>query len=181
MRTQRLFVYAFAVCLVSLLASPAMGDVGIGHFDAFLQGQYQVNGTTTCSTGPTVESIGSEPTLFDTFTGVITYDGRGHATLKDEGVDIGTGSPDLFVDETCKYSYEVARDGSFTQTSSCTDTSKSYLLSGIKEKGQIGVGSEVLITRQIGKDMETLEVPPGNIIQYRICGGTSTAVRIHPH
>jgi hypothetical protein len=119
--------------------------------------------------------------LFDTFTGVITYDGHGHATLKDEGVDIGTGSPDIFVDETCTYSYEVARDGSFTQTSSCTNAGKSYLLSGIKERGQIGVGGSVLITNQIGKDVETLEVPPGNIIQYRICGGMGTAVRIHPH
>jgi hypothetical protein len=181
MRTQRLFAYAFAVCLVSLVAGLAMADVGSGNFNAFLQGQYQVNGTVTCSTGPTVESIGSEPTLFDTFTGVITYDGHGHATLKDEGVDIGTGSPDIFVDETCTYSYEVARDGSFTQTSSCTDAGKSYLLSGIKERGQIGVGGSVLITNQIGKDVETLEVPPGNIIQYRICGGMGTAVRIHPH
>jgi len=181
MRTQRLYAYAFAVCLVSLLAGPAMADVGSGHFNAFLQGQYQVSGTVTCSTGPTIDSIGSEPTLFDTFTGVITYDGHGHATLKDEGVDIGTGSPDRFADETCKTSYEVARDGSFTQTTTCTDASKSYLLSGIKERGQIGVGGSLLITNQIGKDVETLEVPPGNIIQYRICGGVATAVRIHSH
>jgi hypothetical protein len=182
MRTQRLFAYAFAVCCVSLLAGPAMADVGSGNFNAFLQGQYQVSGTVTCSTGPEVESIGSEPTLFDTFTGVITYDGHGHATLKDEGVDIiGTDSPFTWGDETCKYSYEVARDGSFTQTSSCTDSGKSYLLSGIKERGQIGVGGEVLITHQIGRDVETLELPPGTIIQYRICGGVATAVRIHPH
>jgi hypothetical protein len=158
-----------------------MADVERGHFNAFLHGQYQVNGTVTCSTGPTVDSIGSWPTLFDTFTGVITYDGHGTATLKDEGVDIGTGSPDRFVDETCKYSYEVARDGSFTQTSSCTDAGKSYLLSGIKERGQIGVGGSVLITNQVGTDVETLAVPPGNIIEYRLCGGVSTAVRIHPH
>ena len=100
MRTQRLIAYAFAACLVSLLAGTAMADDGSGHFNAFLQGQYQVSGTVTCSTGPTVELIGSEPTLFDTFTGVITYDGHGHATLKDQGVDIGTGSPDRFDDET---------------------------------------------------------------------------------
>ena len=81
MRTQRRIAYAFAACLVSLLAGTAMADDGSGNFNAFLQGQYQVNGTVTCSTGPTVESIGSEPTLFDTFTGVITYDGHGHATL----------------------------------------------------------------------------------------------------
>ncbi len=180
MRTQRLFAYAFAVCLVSLLAGPAMADFGSGNFNPFLQGQYQVSASLACSTGQTVESIGSGPTSFVTFAGVITYDGHGHATLKDQGVDIGTGSPDRF-DETCKFSYEVARDGSFTQTGSCTDAGGSFLSSGIKERGQIGVGGSVLITNQIGRDVETLEVPPGNIIQYRICGGVGTAVRINPH
>ncbi len=181
MRTQRTIVCVFAACLVSLMAGTAIADDGSGHFNAFLKGQYRVSGTVTCSTGPAVDSIGSWPTLFDTFTGVITYDGHGTATLKDEGVDIGTGSPDRFVDETCTYSYEVARDGSFTQTSSCTDAGKTYLLSGIKEKGQIGAGGAVLVTNQVGTDVETLAVPPGNIIEYRLCGGVGTAVRINPH
>ena len=180
MRTQRLIAYVFAACLVSLLAGTAMADVGSGNFNAFLQGQYQVSATVTCSSGPTVPSIGSLPTAFITFAGVITYDGHGHATLKDQGVDIGTGSPDRF-DETCKFRYEVARDGSFTQTGSCTDANKTFLLSGITESGQIGVEGSVLTTNQIGTDVETLEVPPGNIIKYRICGGMGTAVRIHPH
>jgi len=179
MRIQRLIAYAFAACLVSLLAGTAMADDERGNFNAFLQGKYQISANVTCSTGPTVPSIGSEPTSFITFAGVITYDGHGHATLKDQGVIIGTGSPDRF-DETCKHSYEVARDGSFSQTGSCTDAGGSYLLSGITERGQIGVGGSVLITNQIGTDVETLEVPPGNIIQYRICGGVGTAVRIHP-
>ena len=100
--------------------------------------------------------------------------------MKDQGVIIGTGSPDRF-DEKCEYSYEVARDGSFSQTGSCTDAGKSFLLSGIKERGQIGVGGSVLITNQIGTEVETLEVPPGNLIQYRRCGSVGTAVRIHPH
>jgi hypothetical protein len=180
MRTQRLFAYAFAVCFVSLLAGSAMADVGSGNFDAFLQGKYQISANVTCSTGPTVESIGSDPTSFITFAGVITYDGHGRATVTDQGVIIGTGSPDSF-DEVCDYRYEVARDGSFSQTGSCTDAGKSFLLSGIKERGQIGVGGSVLITNQIGTDVETLEVPPGNIIQYRRCGSVGTAVRIYAH
>ena len=185
MRTQWLFVYAFAVCLVSLLARPAMAEVGSGNFNAFLQGQYQVNGTVTCATGDAPETIGSGPTLFDTFTGVITYNGHGHATLKDEGVDIFvTGSPFIWGDETCTYDYEVARDGSFTQTSSCSGAGKSYLLSGIKERGQIGVGGEVLITHQIGRDVEKLVVRATptmpEFTQFRLCGGMATAVRIHP-
>ena len=98
----------------------------------------------------------------------------------DQGVDIGTGSPDRF-DEACKFEYEVARDGSFVQKGSCTGAGGLSFSSGIKERGQIGVGGSVLIKNRIGRDVETFEVPPGHIIQYRICGGVSTAVRIQPH
>lgn len=184
MRTQRLFAYAFAVCLVALLARPAMAEVGSGNFNAFLQGQYQVNGTVTCAIGDAPETIGSGPTAFITFAGIITYDGHGRATIIDQGVVIGTGSPDKF-DEACDYSYLVARDGSFSQKGSCTGAGKSYFLSGIKERGQIGVGGEVLTTNWIGTDVEKLVVPPPPAIptftQYRVCGGMTTAVRIHAH
>lgn len=184
MRTQRLIAFAFAACLVSLLAGSAMADGGSGNFNAFLQGKYQINGSLTCSTGPTVESIGSAPTSFITFAGVITYDGRGRATVTDQGVVIGTGSPDRF-DETCKYRYEVTRDGSFSQKGSCTGAGGSYFLSGITERGQIGVEGSVLITNSIGTDIETLvaPAPPAmpEFTQYRICGGVTTAVRMQPH
>jgi len=184
MCTQRLFAYGIAVCLVSLLAGPAMADVGSGNFNAFLQGKYQISATVTCSTGSTVDSIGSDPTSFITFAGVITYDGRGQATVIDQGVVIGTGSPDKF-DEACKYEYEVARDGSFGQKGSCTGAGGSYFLSGIKERGQIGAGGSVLTTNWTGTDVETLVAPAPPAVpaftQYRICGGVSTAVRINSH
>jgi hypothetical protein len=184
MRTQRLIAYAFAAGLVSLLAGTAMADDGSGNFNAFLHGKYQISANLTCSTGPTVESIGSNPTSFITFAGVVTYDGHGHATLTDQGVVIGTGSPDRF-DEACEYSYEVARDGSFSQKGSCTGAGRSYFLSGIKERGQISVGGSVLITNWIGTDVQTLVVPAPPAVpeftQYRICGGVGTAVRMQPH
>jgi CheY-like chemotaxis protein len=116
--------------------------------------------------------------------GVITYDGHGHATVTDQGVVIGTGSPDKF-DEACEYRYKVASDGSFSQKGSCTGVGGSYFLSGIKERGQMGVGGSVLITNLIGTDVETLvaPAPPAapEFTQYRRCGGVGTAVRIQPH
>jgi hypothetical protein len=90
MRIQRLFAYASAVCLISLLPASAMADIGSGNFNAFLHGKYQLSANVTCSTGSTVESIGADPTSFITFAGVIS-DG-GHATVTDQGVVIGTGS-----------------------------------------------------------------------------------------
>ena len=183
MHIQRLIVYVFAASLVSLMAGSAMADVGSGNFNAFLHGKYQLSANVTCSTGSTVESIGADPTSFITFAGVITYDGHGHATVTDQGVVIGTGSPDKF-DEACEYSYEVARDGSFSQKGSCTGVGGSYFLSGIKERGQIGVGGSVLITNVIGTDVETLVAPAPPAVptftQYRICGSVGTAVRINP-
>ena len=102
MRIQRLFAYASAACLVSLLPAPAMADVGSGNFNAFLQGT--VSGQRNRHLfhgGRLLNQLGPSRRCSITFTGVITYDGRGHATLTDEGVDIGTGSPDRFVDEAC--------------------------------------------------------------------------------
>jgi len=179
MRTPRLFAYAFVAVLGLLSAGSAMADVGSGDFNAFLKGTYQLSANSSCSSGPNPGSIGSDPTSFITFAGVITYDGRGHATVTDQGVVIGTGSPDRF-DEACKYEYEVARDGSFSQTGFCTDANKTFLLSGIKWNGQIGVGGSVLTTNMVGMDVHTFAVPPGNIISYSICGGVGTAVRIYP-
>jgi hypothetical protein len=178
MRTQRLIAYVFAACLVSLLAGTAMADDGSGHFNWFLQGKYQWSATASCSTGLTPESIGSDPTSFITFAGVITYDGRGLAKVIDHGINIGTGSPDGF-DEACEFSYKVARDGSFSQTGFCTDANKTFLLSGIKWNGQIGVGGSVLTTNMVGMDVRTFSGPPGHIIGYSICGGVGTAVRIY--
>jgi hypothetical protein len=184
MRTQRLIVYVFAACLVSLFAGTAMADDERGHFNAFLKGTYRISATLSCSSGPNPESIGSDPTSFITFAGVITYDGHGRATATDHGVNIGTGSPDGF-DEACEFSYKVARDGSFSQTGSCTDAGKSFLLSGLKWNGQIGDEGEVLITNRVGTDVEKLEVPAPPALavftRYSICGGVGTAVRIHPH
>jgi len=184
MRTQRLIAYAFAACVVSLSVGTALADDDGRNFNAFLQGKYQWSATESCSNGPTVELIGADPTSFITFAGVITYDGRGRAKATDRGVNIGTGSPDRF-DEVCEFTIEVARDGSFSQTGSCSDASKSFLLSGIKWNGQIGVGGSVLTMNRVGTDVEKLEVPappappaPGFPL-YSICGGVGTAVRIH--
>jgi hypothetical protein len=181
MRTQRLIAYAFAACLVSLTAGTAMADDGSGNFNAFLQGKYRVSAYLNCAAGPEIVSIGSNPTSYITFAGVINYDGHGHATLTDQGLIIGTGSPDRF-DEACEFRYEVARDGSFSQTGSCTGAGGSYKLSGIKYTGQIGVGGAVLSLSSAELVVQKLEAPAVSptFTLYRICGAVETGVRIHP-
>jgi hypothetical protein len=197
MRTQRLIVYMFAACLVSLLAGPAIADDEHGHFNAFLKGKYQFNINQSCTTSNVeappgfngVVSLGPGQTDPVYFTGVITYDGHGNATQTDHGIflsGVPHGAPSSPVDtfqEECHYTYKVARDGSFTQDGYCKGTGGggSYKLSGDKWKGQIALGGSVLIMNQVGTDVSTLEsltVPPTFSTQYRICGSVGTAVRL---
>lgn len=199
MRTQRLFAYTFAACLVSLMAGTAMADEGSGQFNAFLKGKYQFNINQSCTTSNVevppgfigVVSLGPGQTDPAYFTGVITYDGNGHATQTDHGIFISGvphgagGSPVDTFQEECHYKYAVARDGSFTQEGYCTGTGGggSYKLSGDKWKGQIALGGSVLTMNQVGTDVSTLEIPAVSptSTQYRICGSVGTSVRIQPH
>ena len=193
MRTQRLIAYAFAACLVSLVAGTAMANDGSGQFNAFLKGKYQFNINQSCTTSDVapgfngVVSLGQGQTDPIYFTGVITYHGDGTATQTDHGIflsgvphGVGGIPVDPFKEE-CHYTYAVARDGSFSQEGSCTSTGGKYKLSGDKWKGQIALGGLVLILNQVGTDVSTLEFPAGSpISQYRICGGVNTSVRIQP-
>ncbi len=194
MRTQGLIAYTFAACLVSLLAGTAMADDGSGHFNAFLKGKYQFIINQSCTTSDVapgfidVVSQGQGQTDPIYFTGVIIYDGNGHATQTDHGIflsglphDAG-GSPVDPFEEECHYKYAVARDGSFSQEGSCTGVGGKYKLSGDKWKGQIAVGGLVLIMNQVGTEVSTLEMPAVSptSTQYRICGSVGTVVRIQP-
>ena len=179
MRTQRLIVYVFAACLVSLMVGTAMADDERGQFNAFLKGKYQHSGSISCATGDTPESIGSGPPQHITFTGVTIYDGHGTATVKEHGI-VSSGIPSSFED-TCSGKYEVNRNGSIRREGICTGEGGSYKLSGIRWKGQVGVEGSVVSLSSAELVVQKLEVPAESptFTQYRICGGLETEVRIH--
>jgi hypothetical protein len=171
-----------------------MADDGSGNFNAFLKGKYQGNINQSCATSDPpgfngVASQGPGESNPSYFTGIITFDGQGHATQTDHGIYFigpqqrnsgGTSPVGIFVEE-CQYTYLVARDGSFSYGGSCTATDRSYKLSGDTWKGQIALGGLVLLTNQVVTDVSTLEFPAGgSISQYRICGSVGTLVRIQP-
>ena len=180
MRTQRLFAYAFAVCLVSLLAGTVMADDGSGNFNAFLKGKYRHSGSISCATGDTPESIGSGPPQHITFTGITIYDGNGTATVKEHGI-VSSGIPSSFEDD-CSGTYEVNGNGSIRRASTCTGAGGSYKLSGIRWKGQIGVEGSVVELSSAELVVQKLEAPAVSptFTLYRICGGLETEVRIQP-
>jgi hypothetical protein len=180
MRTQRLIAYAFAACLVSSMAGTAMADDGSGSFNAFLKGKYRHSGSISCATGDTPESIGSGPLQHITFTGITFYDGHGTATVKEHGI-VTSGIPSSFEDD-CIGTYEVNSNGSIRRQSTCTGAGGSYKLSGISWKGQVGVEGSVVDLSAAELTVQKLEVPATSptFIQYRICGGLETEVRIQP-
>jgi len=181
MRTQRLFAYAFAVCLVSLLAGTVMAEDGNGNSNALLQGKYRHSGSISCAVGETPESIGSSgPPVLITFTGITIYDGRGTARVKEHGI-VSSGIPSSFEDD-CIGPYHVNRNGSISRESTCTGAGGSYKLSGIKWKGQIGVEGSVVDLSSAELVVQKLEVPAEypTFTQYRICGGLETEVRLQP-
>lgn len=198
MRTPRLFAYAFAVCLVLLMAESAMADNEGGSLNAFLQGTYRHSTTLSCavvpgSSGkPNFLATGPGVTEHITWTGDITYNGNGHATGIGQGIIIlpgpyVAGSPTLltFAEEKCRYTYVVHQDGTFSQAGNCEGTDpdgppgvpgSKYTLTDIKMMGQIGVNGQVLIFNQIKPVEQT--VVSGDYSAKHICGLQGTAVRI---
>jgi len=182
MRTQRLIVCAFAACLVSLLAGSAMATDHPRN-PAVLKGTYRHIASGSGASVPTQSSseLGFNPWPDLTargggsagdhtyFTGVITYDGMGHATETIQGIIIFTGGfgpgslpPLLTFEENCDWTYVVNRDFSFSREGTCVGTTTGgrfagspYTLSGLKWVGQIGAGGLVLISYRVDPTMET--------------------------
>jgi hypothetical protein len=74
--------------------------------------------------------------------------------------------------------YEVKRNGSFTQEGIFTATNGSYTLTGAKVVGQIdSQGSVLILSAAIPPVLETLSFSGGGSSE-RSCGGVGTAVRI---
>jgi hypothetical protein len=161
------------------MGEAGMAEDGGGLFNAFLKGKYQHNGSISCATGDTPESIGSGPPQHITFTGITIYDGRGNATVKEHGI-VSSGIPVSFEDN-CTGTYEVNRNGSIKRESTCIGVNGSYKLSGIRWAGQVNSDYLVVSLSSAALAVQKLEVPAENptFTQYRICGGLETEVRLN--
>lgn len=170
MRTQRLFAYAFAVCLVLLGAGSAIASDEPGNYNANLKGTYRIFSNAS-SDGSTAHTY---------FIGVITYDGHGHARMADRGTAIDSNAstaPSSF-EETGKFEYRVKRDGSFTQSGSFeSDPPGSYVITNVQWVGQIGAqGSILILSAAIPLEPTTFTGGGGSSVHYG--SFTATAVRI---
>ena len=198
MRTQRLIIYAFAACVVSLVAGSAMADhEDLDRFDRTLKGTYRhmasSNGASAGAAGftpfPSLQALGDGATGHVYFTGIIIYDGKGKATETLHGISLVDGPyaagtfPVLTFEETCDWTYTVNHDKSFSREGSCKGKTTggqfagdTYTLSGLKYEGQIAVGGALLITYQV----EPVVTELSNGFSIKQLGGIQgTEVRIH--
>ncbi|MCG3774201.1 MAG: hypothetical protein JW395_1018 [Nitrospira sp.] len=205
MRTQRLISYAFAACFLSLSVGLAMAEGERGNPNALLKGTYRHSTIFHCATTPQgftddlVPLGGGNAGGSTNYTGVITYDGNGHATMSNHGVAIfpgpyppeGTSIAAITFDNNCDWTYRVNPDGSFTQGGNCIGFDRigprafdipdeQIRISNIQLEGQIGVGGQVLIWNQVEPTVQTLEIlnRPFQFSNKSICAYHGTAVRV---
>lgn len=130
---------AIAVGLVLLGTGSAITADGPGNFNARLKGTYRTFSHAT--------NVGSTVHLY--FNGVMTYDGNGHATWAGSGTVINqdsTVTEAFSFGETGVLTYEVKRDGSFTQVGTFTSNPVGdYVITPVKWVGQIGIGGSILV------------------------------------
>ena len=120
---------AVAACLVLLGTGSAIAADEPGNFNAQLKGTYRWFSTTS--------NEGNSAHLY--FIGVVTYDGKGHATMADRGtgIDPFNRAPPFSFEETGALTYAVKRDGSFIQEGTFTSNPVGdYVITGVKWVGQ---------------------------------------------
>ena len=164
---------AFAVSLILLVTGSAIADDEGGNSNASLKGKFRLSINKTC----TDTATGSLVYIY--FSGVITYDGNGHATLRERGTIFfpPSSSFDTF-EETANLTYQVRPNGSFTREGTFTATDGSYTLTGVKSVGQIDEDASVLnLSGVIPPVLETLSFAGGGS-SVRSCGTSGTEVRI---
>ena len=161
-----------SACLFLLVTGTAIADDEQGHSNALLKGTYRIFSQ--------VSTVGSTAQLY--FTGVITYDGHGHARMTDHGTVIDSNNQSNppsapSFEETGTFTYAVKRDGSFTQEGSFTSNPEGlYTITGIKWVGQISAQGSVLILSGI--------IPPesSTFCDFRGCTlrlGSFSATAVH--
>jgi hypothetical protein len=207
MRTQRLIAYAFVAGLGLLSAGSAMAQLNLANPNSSLQGTYRYTMVVTCSSSseftplPDLRPIGGGNAATSHATGLITYDGRGHAAVDERGILISPGpypndslpdhttiGPIVYDTKHCDWKYKVNGNLTFTQGGDCQGFDRTgpelfgipgeqVDLTNTRLEGQIGSNGLVLIWNGVAPTIETLTTSTG-FTTKRVCGYSGTAVRI---
>jgi hypothetical protein len=207
MRIQWCITSIFAASLVLLVAGSATAQFDRGNSNSLLQGTYRYTMVVTCSSSseftalPDLRPIGGGNAATSHATGLITYDGRGHATVDERGILISPGpypndsapehttiGPIVYDTKHCDWTYKVHGNRTFTQGGDCRGFDRTgpelfgipgeqVDITNTRLEGQIGAGGLILIWNGVAPTIETLSTDRG-FTTKRVCGYSGTAVRV---
>jgi hypothetical protein len=172
-----------------------------GDRNSLLKGTYQVTNHISCVDSqegfddpPTLQARGSGGTVIDTDSGAILFDGYGNATDVRRGITIFPGpvSPGSFpsgtYEVTCRYTYSVNTDKSFTLNGSCNGTLPAGPAAGLTvdipqagASGQISESGDVYTASSVEPVQQLLTLSQNGVEVFRtwrLCGTSSIGIRV---
>lgn len=182
------------------LALAQRGEDGSGDRNSLLKGNYQVTNHISCVDSqegfedpPTLRARGFGGTVIDTSSGTIVFDGQGNATEVVRGITIlpGPVSPDSFpivtFELTCRYSYSVNTEKTFTLNGSCNGTLPAGPAAGLTvdvsrgASGQISKSGDVYTASSVEPVQQLLTLSQNGVEVFRtlrLCGTSSIGIRV---
>ena len=189
-----------AVCVLLLagVAGQALADANAGKRNALLKGFYRVTTEVACTTSdqgfgdpPGLQALGTGGPVIDHDTGTIFFDGQGNAIETRHGISISPqpvaagSSPASTYQVTCRYTYSVNVDKSFTLSGSCTGTVTTGPAAGLTVDvspaggaGQLSESRTMFTVSGVEAVQQTLTLSNG-FHTKRLCGASTTGVRVH--
>jgi hypothetical protein len=191
------------VCLVPCLglAGYALADTDgekSPNRNALLKGRYRVITHIACTSSdqgfaspPSLQALGFGESVIDHDVGTIFFDGQGNASETRRGISVfpQAVTPGAFpsgtYEVTCRYTYSVRLDKSFTLEGSCTGALPAGPAAGLSVEispaggtGQISESGAAFIVGGVEPVQQTLKLSNG-FQTKRLCGASTTGIRLH--
>ena len=166
--------------------------------NALLKGTYRVVTHIACTSSdqgfadpPSLQALGFGEPVIDNDVGTIFFDGHGNASETRRGISVFPKpvTPGEFpigtYEVTCRYTYAVRADKSFTLDGSCTGTLPAGPAAGLTLEispaggaGQISESGAVFMLSGVEPVQQTLTLSNG-FQTKRLCGASTTGIRVH--
>jgi hypothetical protein len=191
------------VCLLlcSCFAGSALADLDRRkppNRNALLKGPYRVMTHVACTSSdqgfadpPSLQALGFGEPVIDHDVGTIFFDGRGNASETRRGISVFPQpvTPGAFpsgtYEVTCRYTYSVRADKSFTLDGSCAGRLPAGPAAGLTVNispaggsGQISESGAVFMISGVEPVQQTLTLSNG-FQTKRLCGASTTGIRLH--
>jgi hypothetical protein len=190
--------FQYKALIVLLFSSFCTAQVFAGddRFDPDLKGRYRFTATATCTESvggftprPGLQQLGGATTDQDTFTGTMTFDGRGGAleTIKGMTMFYGPNFPGNSAvgtfDGLCSFKHEMTGEVSFSLAGTCSGTlpdgpsaGQTFTTTGIRLDGQVSRDKEVILITGATPAEQKIALS-GGYVANRFCTSSATLVR----